>query len=104
MYDYATCGYYASVAYGDAGTNSYASAQPAVVAYLNRITGLYGLHALFIVDRVLRREELAARTYLAMRANLYLSSVEHDAVIIDERMLANDNSVSVVAMEGRNYC
>ena len=60
------CRYDATVADGDARTHRHAATQPAVVANGDGQTGLYGLHALYVVDGVLRRVEAAARAYLAV--------------------------------------
>ena len=66
------------------------------------MTGLHRLHTLLIVDRVLRREKLTARTYLTMRPYSYLSPVKHYTVAIDERVLTYINTMSMVATKWRN--
>ena len=86
---------------GDTRTNNHSAAQPAVIANTDRFACLYGLPALQIVMRMIRRQQLAVRPDERVGTDGDTASVQEDAVEIDHRAFADGDTVAVVAMERR---
>ena len=90
-----------AVADGHARADDHSAAEPAVIANTDRFACLYGLPALQIVMRMIRRQQLAVRPDERVGTDGDTSAVQEHAVEIDHRPFADGDTVAVVAMERR---
>jgi hypothetical protein len=90
-----------TVSYSNTRTNDYSAAQPAVIAYPYRQTCFYGLAALQIIMRMVRRQQLAVGPDERVRADGNTSPIQEYSIKIDKRTFADSYSVAVVTVEWR---
>ena len=86
---------------GHARTHNHSAAEPAVIAYPYRQTSFYGLTALQIIMRMVRRQQLAVRSDERVGTDGDTSTIQEHTVEIDHRTFADGDTVAVVAMERR---
>ena len=90
-----------AVADGHARADDHSAAEPAVIANTDRFACLYGLPALQIVMRMIRRQQLAVGSDERVGTDGDTSAVQEHTIEIDHRTLAYADSVTMVAVEWR---
>ena len=99
LHHYAACTDDATVTDGYSWANRDTTSQPAVFADGYRRASLNRFATLNIINRMIRSQELAIGTDLRVRTDGDHAPVEHRAVVVDEDVLAQLDTMPVVAME-----